>query len=384
MPSETGLSIDDIDREIEKIQAHLSATLSTEESVQVLARQAVLLIAKADAYMRRGAPDAALKTAREAVSLIDGLRGSAARTDPVVASQLEERWFEAHSAVGLAQVEGRDLVAARKTLRFLLAQLREAKNNNMPTVHVVKLEKALDDESQERLRTFYAEAAEDEAERKVLWHDWDETHLILDTLVEEIAERMAFASALVGRVSHPERFQEFLAERLRGSLLRTRHRPVDEISHVEFEIRQRAEERGRRLQAIVWESSEMWPANRLQFKNGTACSDEALAVHRDALTVLGLPHPNNRSAYAYPHWQFGQHRQCFLSIFQELKQLPAWAIWHFFHQGLAYLFDLSPLDFLRMADDEANSPRFTQLVEEHGGVEETLLAAARDYVSGLD
>ena len=118
--------------------------------MQMLARQASLLIAKSAAYRRQGLLDAAMVIADEATSLIDGLRSRANRQDVKLASDLEGWWFEAQCAAGLAQVERRDLVAARKILRSLQRQLQTARDSNMPTAHVVRLEQALDDEAQER------------------------------------------------------------------------------------------------------------------------------------------------------------------------------------------------------------------------------------------
>ena len=88
-----------------------------------------------------------------------------------------------------------------------------------------------------RRKLFDEQAVEREAEGKTAGRDWDDVHVMLETLISEIAERMAYASTIIGRVSNPEPFQKFLVERLRSNLLRTRQRPVGELTHVEIEMR---------------------------------------------------------------------------------------------------------------------------------------------------
>ena len=204
---------------------------------------------------------------------------------------------------------------------------------------------------------------------------------MLETLISEIAERMAYASTIVGRVSNPEPFQKFLVERLRSNLLHTRQRPVGELTHVEIEMRQRAEERGRQLQRSVFESDEMFMAANFRSEAGPF-TDERLKQYRDNWMMLGLPHPDDLGRFAYPKWQVGRY-ETVGRVVAELRSLPAWAIWHFFHQALPFLCELTPLTVL-LSDEKNDDPRLARLREEQGDVADCLVAAARDYLSGED
>ena len=57
---EADIDILEIEQELERIQAFLATNPLPDESMQMLARQATLLIAKSTAYRRRGVFDAAL------------------------------------------------------------------------------------------------------------------------------------------------------------------------------------------------------------------------------------------------------------------------------------------------------------------------------------
>jgi tetratricopeptide (TPR) repeat protein len=376
---ESLLSIDQIEQELRSIEALLATEgRSRDESLQMLAKQAELLTSKARLFEAKGAYESATTAAKEAISLINALRP---RADPMLAHELEAKWFEAHGGLGLIYVASRNLVEARKTVRFLRAQLHETKNNNLPTMHVARLEEALEREMEERRKLFDEQTAEREAEGETEGRDWDDAHIMLETLISEIAERMAYVGTIVGRVSNPEPFQNFLVERLRSNLLHVRQRPAGELTHVEIEMRQRAEERGKQLQRSVFESDEMFTAANFRSDAGPF-TDLRLKQYRDNGTLLGLPHPNDPERFAYPKWQAGRY-ETVARVVAELRSLPAWAIWHFFHQSLPFLHDLTPLAVL-LSDEKSDDPRLPRLRKEKGDVEHCLVAAARDYLSGED
>lgn len=376
---ESLLSVDQIEQELRSIEAFLASEgRSRDESLQMLAKQADLLMGKSRLFEAKGAYESATTAAKDAISLMNALRPHA---DAMRAYELEAKWFEAQSGLGSVYVAGRNLVEARKTLRFLRAQLHEAKNNNLPTMYVARLEEALEKEMGERRKLFDEQTAEREAEGKTVGRDWDDAHIMLETLISEIAERMAYAGTIVGRVSNPEPFQNFLVERLRSNLLHVRQRPAGELTHVEIEMRQRAEERGRQLQRSVFESNEMLMAAHFQSDAGPF-TDLRLKPYRDNGSLLGLPHPDDPERFAYPKWQARRYKTV-ASVVAELRSLPAWAIWHFFHQGLPFLYDLTPLAVL-LSDEKSDDPRLPRLREEQGDVVHCLIAAARDYLSGDD
>ena len=374
---ESSLSVDQIEQALRKIEALLATEgRSRDESLQMLVKQAELLRSKAKLFEAKGDYQSATTAAKEAISLIDALRPQA---DPTLAHELEAKWFEAHGRLGLIYVASRNLVEARKTLRFLRSQLQEAKNNNLPVMYVAHLEEALEKEMEERRKLFDEQAAEREAVGKTEGRDWDDAHIMLETLMSEIAERVAYAGTIVGRVSNPESFQAFLMERLRSNLVHVQQRPGGELTHVEIEMRQRAEERGRQLQRRVFESDEMFTAADFRSDAGPF-TDLRLKQHRDSGILLGLPHPDDPERFAYPKWQVGRYGTV-ARIVVEMRSLPAWAVWHFFHQGLPFLYDLTPLAVL-LSDEKGDDPRLSRLRKEQGDVEHCLIAAARDYLAG--
>lgn len=362
---------------------HGDALPERSASVALLFRQGELLVEKAKLFLAHQDWARGQDSAAEATAVLQGLANAAGAEFRVRSVELSAR---AAACVGLAQAQREDWFAARHTLGSLLSEAEERKVK--PVHEVIELQSLVAMEDAERRRRFEEIVAEQESSGVTLAPHWQAAEVTLSRLVQEIAERIGEAKSILAGVPHPDRFETWLLERL-AYFLQARTQETDPTVNADEDhpFTHEATERGRQLQLQIWSSDEMYYARNFRSEGDRSSSDEDLKSSREH-GLLGLPHPDDPSRFAYPKWQFHEQKGSVQMALSLLHEVPEWARWNFFHTGHQVLRAMTPLQALGIGitgtaagtEDE----RVAMLVREYGSAKAALLAATKAYLSGED
>lgn len=350
----------------------------------LLFRQAELLVEKSKLGLALEEPRMGHDSAVQALAV---LKGIAAIEGAEFQAKIVDLAARASACLGLAQCEWGNWFAARQTLGRLRSEV--VQRNAIPVVEIAELAARIAVEDAERRRSFEQIVAEQESSRTPLAPHWEAAELELNRLIEEIAQRIAQAKSILIEVPYPDRFETWLLERL-DHFLKTPQLAVlsPKPAAEESNFVSHAAAQGRKLQLQIWSSNEMYYAGNFKGNGIDVMTDESLKPARVA-GMLGLPHPEDSTKFAYPKWQFhSNHREGIQAALLQLRNLPEWAKWNFFHMISPALQGLSPLQLLKIGDFETSARnddvRVAMLAKEYGSVQRALIAAADAYLSGDD
>jgi len=377
------LTLDSIEAEITRIEDSFRRDGAPERSASMtlLFRHSELLVEKARLFLARGDWARGHDSAASATAVLNGISSAGGTSSQQSQVELSAR---AEACVGLAQAQRKDWFAARRTLGALLFQAEQSRTELV--LEAVELQSLVVAENAERRRMFERIVAEQEDSEPMLAPHWMATEATLDRLLGEIAERIGAAKSVLASTPRPDRFETWLLARLRALL---QHEPETQAavpdSHEDHPLVGAAAERGRQLQLQVWSSAEMYYAKDFRPTGSKVVTDEMLVSSR-MQGMLGLPHPDDPTRFAYPKWQFLEQRELVRRVLASIKGVPEWAQWNFFHSGRQALHELSPLQVLGLSDSgvvaDAMDDRIAILVREHGSAEAALMVATRAYMDG--
>ena len=272
-------------------------------SVALLFRQGELLVEKAKLVLAQGDWARGQDSAAEATAVLQAIANVAQAEFRVKRVELSAR---AAACVGLAEAQREDWFAARHTLGKLLAEAEHGKVK--PVQEVIELQSIVALEDAQRRRRFEEIVAEQGSSGVTLAPHWEAAEITLNRLAQEIAERISEAKSVLAGVPHPDRFETWLLERL-GYFLQARPQETSPTRNEDenHPFTDEASERGRQLQLQIWSSDEMYYARNFRGGGDGAFTDEALKSPRER-GMLGLPHPDDPSRFAYPKWQFHEQK----------------------------------------------------------------------------
>jgi hypothetical protein len=206
----------------------------------------------------------------------------------------------------------------------------------------------------------------------------------LDALVDEIGRLIVRAGDLVQQLRSQGVEHDMKDDLVMSVATALRRYGQFEVAvHDQPEVLE-ARARGREMRRAVWDSAEMLHASGLRLGEEPV-TDENLAPFRDKHQLLGLPHPDRPSEFAYPKWQMGgDSRSAVKQILGAFGQADPWSIWHFFHTHQPMLQDKTPLEVLGLTSAEDGRDRTDRSRRELNVAIGKVLEAAHDYLQGPD
>ena len=377
-----GIALERIEASLTQIARSASEGAAKDPAVNrsLLWRQVELLLDKSAILRVMKQPDRAQDVAAQAASL------AAALASPQVIGKVDagaELRIRAGAAIGLSQAMRQDWIAARSKLREL------ARPQETSSFEYAELRATIEREDARRWSQFESMYVDSERYNDEMEARWGEARGKLDEIVKELAHAVGRARAVVATVPFPDVFEQWLIQGLREKLSEQEFERDAAILREELagEIDDapaisHARLRGVQVQIKVWASSEMLYAKQLGH------SDDELANYRGK-AILGVPSPDNPSAFAYPRWQFhgeGGVIPCMPRVLERFEHLPEWSVWTFFHSSSPVLRGLTPLQVLGIEQvHDANPGEALDLLKnEFETLDGAISAAADAYAKGDD